>query len=395
MVKNASEAASAQVASDASAAPEVPVAPKTAAVPETPVDGLVSVILPVYNAAEHMCSCLDSICSQTYTNIEIICIDDGSTDASLDLLKDYETRDSRFRLYTQENSGAGATRNRGLALARGSHLLFLDADDLFEPHMIASAHRAIERHNADFCLFGSDQFETDSKRRSPGPLTVNKSLLPSDLTSFSFRDIKEDHFRSMLGWAWDKLFRTSFVRKNNLHFLEQHNSEDLYFVFNALLKAQRITVITKSMVHQRLGDESSLSMSRASAPFDFYYSLLALENDLKTMGLYEELERSFVTYALHYALWNLRTLPGQAFEELYFMLKEEGFAKLGIVGRSQEYFFEQADFVTYQKIIENEPIDFLQSELNWLRNQLKWLIRKVPLGLGLKAASWYQRRLKK
>jgi glycosyltransferase involved in cell wall biosynthesis len=361
--------------------------------PET--SQLISVILPVYNAERYLRPCLEDILAQTHTNIELICIDDGSEDASLDILREYEARDGRVSVYAQQNAGAGAARNRGLALAQGSFLAFLDADDRFEPTMLAVAREACERHNADFCLFGSDQFEEDLSRRFKGVATVNHRLLPANTTAFSLADVREDHFRTMFGWAWDKLFRTDFVRREHLRFLEQHNSEDLYFVFNALLRARRITVVNRLLLHQRVGHGSSLSRSRAAYPLDFYHSLLALESDLREMGRYEELERSFVTYALHYAVWNLNTLPGKAFEKLYIMLKEEGFERLRITGREPDYFFERSDYLMYRKIRENEPIEYLQSELSRLRSQVDWLIHKVPFGLGLKAAAWYRARLLK
>ena len=366
---------------------------------------LISVILPVYNGAEHLAACIDSILVQTYTNIELLCIDDGSNDATPEILAHYREKDSRVIVLRQANSGAGAARNLGLDHAKGEFLAFPDADDILEPELLACALSACQGRDvgqgqsqgqgqgqgADFCIFDSDQFSSSHRRGFKTKTTINWDLLPAQ-PSFSWRDIRQDHFQAMVGWAWDKLFRSSFVRQNQLRFLEQHNSEDLFFVFTALVKASRIAVVKKCLYHQRVGRDSSLSCSRSAYPLDCYHSLLALAAELRAAGLYNELERSFVNHALHYLIWNLATLPGQAFEQLYLLLKAEGFSALGIAGREPSYFFNPEHYDTYLKILENQPIDFLQSELHRLRGQVDALIQAVPFGLGQKAYAWYKSR---
>ena len=99
----------------------------------------VSVIVPVYNAQSHLRQCLDSIMGQTLREIEILCVDDGSTDGSAQILEEYKGCDPRLHVIMQENIGAGAARNRGLAEASGEYLSFLDADDFFEPDMLECA----------------------------------------------------------------------------------------------------------------------------------------------------------------------------------------------------------------------------------------------------------------
>ena len=96
----------------------------------------VSVIIPVFNAEKYLSQCLDSIVNQTLTNIEIICVDDGSTDTSFQILKEYEEKDSRVIVLSKSNAGAGTARNEGLKIAKGKYLSFLDADDFFERNML-------------------------------------------------------------------------------------------------------------------------------------------------------------------------------------------------------------------------------------------------------------------
>ena len=105
----------------------------------------VSVIIPVYNAAEFLKDGLNSLLKQTLREIEIICVDDGSTDGSLVILKEFEKADARIRVIHQENQGAGAARNNGMDVARGKYLAFLDADDFFEKNMLKAAHRRLRK----------------------------------------------------------------------------------------------------------------------------------------------------------------------------------------------------------------------------------------------------------
>ena len=118
----------------------------------------VSVILPVYNASDYLHQCMDSIVGQTLKDIEIICVDDGSTDNSLDILKEYEQKDKRVKVIQQKNAGAGAARNNGLSIATGEYLSFLDSDDFFEPDMLEKAYEKAKGSNAQIVVFRSDQY---------------------------------------------------------------------------------------------------------------------------------------------------------------------------------------------------------------------------------------------
>ena len=112
----------------------------------------VSVIVPVYNAERYLKQCVESILAQTLKNVEIIFVDDGSTDGSLEILKDYQAKDYRIRVISQENTGGGAARNRGMKEASGEYLCFLDADDYFEPAMLERMSSKMDATGSDICV---------------------------------------------------------------------------------------------------------------------------------------------------------------------------------------------------------------------------------------------------
>lgn len=312
----------------------------------------VTVIIPVYNTEQYLNQCLDSILNQSLKNIEIICIDDGSTDNSLNILRAYEKKDARLKVLTQKNAGAGAARNKGLAVANGKYLSFLDADDFFEVDMLERAAIRANETQADFVVFKSDQYWDDTKQFKKVEWTLRYADLPP-YEPFSYRQITQNIFKVFVGWAWDKLYRISFIKENHLSFQEQRTSNDMLFVFSALFLAQKIATVEKSLAHQRRNNAHSLSNTREKSWQCFYNALTELKNRIIAEGKFDELERDFVNYALHACLWNLNSLSGNVFEMLYHKLKEEWFETLGIRNKSKEYFYITNEYLQYLQISEN------------------------------------------
>lgn len=303
----------------------------------------VSVIIPVYNAEKYLAECMDSVIGQTLKNIEIICVDDGSTDESFKILKEYEKNDRRIRLLRQENAGAGAARNTGLAAAKGEYLSFLDADDFFEPYMLERAYSKAKKQKAQVTVFGSDQYREDLESFQEVSWTLKKHALPP-YRPMNYQTFTENVFKVFVGWTWDKLFEREFILKYQLKFQEQRTSNDLLFVFTAIVLAERIEVEETVLAHQRRGNPESLSNTREKSWRCFYEALRALRENLIRYGLYYELEQDFINYALHFSLWNLNTIQGEKKKDLYKMLKWRWFRELGIAGHKKEYFYNQREY---------------------------------------------------
>ena len=315
----------------------------------------VSVIIPVYNVENYLRKCLDSVINQTLNDIEIICVNDESTDCSLNILQEYAVQDSRIIIINQKNSGAGAARNAGLKVARGEYLSFLDSDDFFELNMLEKAYEACSTYNLDFVVFRSDFYDNDTNTFIPQYDTIRKDLLPRKKI-FSYKDIKKDIFNIFVGWVWDKLYRREFAISNNLLFQAQRTTNDLLFAFTALVKAKRIMVMDEVLAHHRISLQSSLSRTREQSWRCFYNALLALREELKKAGIYEEVEQSYINYSLHFSLWNLNTITGPAYKKLYDSLRTDFFQELGITRHDGTYFWNKGEYEQYQKIMKNECI---------------------------------------
>lgn len=313
---------------------------------ENPV---VSVIVPVYNVEQYLPQCLDSIVNQTLKNIEIICVNDSSTDNSLNILNHYAEKDPRIKVVTQPNGGAGAARNRGLSLAAGKYLSFLDSDDFFEPDMLELAYNKAVCDKADFVVFQSDQYYTDRKEFVSVPWTLREKEIPP-YTPFNHRQMTDNIFKVFVGWAWDKLYDREFVEKNHLRFQEQRTSNDMLFVFSGIAVAKRISVVKKILAHQRRDAKDSLSKTRENSWHCFYDALSALRDRLKSEGLYDELEKDYINYALHFSLWNIRTLAEPTRSRLIEKMKAQWFSDLGIAGKPGDYFYNQKEFKEYERL---------------------------------------------
>lgn len=337
----------------------------------------VSVIIPVYNVEPYLKQCMDSVVGQTLKDIEIICVDDGSTDGSLDILKEYATEDSRIQIIEQKNAGAGAARNNGMRHATGKYLSFLDSDDFFEPRMLEKAYDLAEKDQADFVAYKSDQYHTEKKQFVSADWVIYENEIPP-YHPFNHRQMTGNVFKVFVGWAWDKLFLKEFVDKYHLTFQEQRTSNDLLFVFSAVVLAKKISVVPMVLAHQRRDAKDSLSKTREYSWDCFYRALMALRDRLREEGLYEELERDYINYALHFSLWNYNTLSEPTKTKLKDKLRGEWFRELGVEGKSKDYFYNKQEFEQCQKIMGNMK---KENETMGFKQKLKRFLRKiVPAG---------------
>ena len=354
----------------------------------------VSVIIPVYNAEPYLRQCLDSVRNQTLQDIEIICVDDGSTDGSPEILREYEAKDARFSVLTLPHGNAGAARNHGLRKAAGEYLSFLDADDFFEPEMLEKAYAKAKEEAAEICVFYCDIFNMESQSFE-GKKNVLGENLPEH-RPFAGTEVKRDLFRTFVGWAWDKLFLHEYIVRNQILFQEQRTTNDLLFTYFALAKAKRITVAEGVLIHHRSQVKSSLEATRTESWDCFYKALCALRDALHGSGLYAHFERDFVNYSLNFSLWNLYSLPWPIQEELYYRLKLLWYPELGLPGDAEDY-YDSNEYVLLKKIMEELYSDIspqaLKQRIAEQEKQLDDMKKSVSFRVG-RAITWLPRKIR-
>lgn len=210
----------------------------------------VSVILPVYNAEKYLTQCLDRLLNQTMKDIEIICVDDGSTDLSRSILQNYACIDSRITVLSQENSGAGAARNLALRVSRGEYISFLDADDCYaSTSCLQGLYDAAKRMDASICG-GFRQMLNPNGTITPHPLFRYLLKRKPNEMKIAYKDYQYDyHFQNFL-------FQRALLERNHIEFPLHRRFQDPPFLVRAMIAAGEFAVIPVEVYLYRLSDSS-------------------------------------------------------------------------------------------------------------------------------------------
>ena len=251
----------------------------------------VSVIIPVYNVEKYLRQCLDSVVNQTLKDIEIICVDDGSTDNSLKILKEYASKDDRFIIIEQKNKGAGAARNKGLEIANGEYLYFLDSDDFVDLSALEKLNTQIKKCDADICVCKNYDFiENENSLKEPFWIPDLKYI--DGLEIFNKYDISEYLFNFCTIPAYTKLYKRVFIAQNNIKFQEIKSCNDVFFNFYSLACAEKITFIDEYLVTYRQGQSGSITSKRGRHITCILKAFKKLKKYLKKRGYYKLLKAS-------------------------------------------------------------------------------------------------------
>lgn len=206
---------------------------------------LVSIIIPVYNVAQYLDDCLNSIIRQTYKNLEIIIIDDGSTDDSLEICRSFAAKDKRLTVIHQENAGVSAARNAGLSIMTGNYVLFIDSDDRIEQNMVESFIEILDENSkidAVFC--GYKEFDDETG-------TIIKEVVPNQSKLVDRDKGVAEIFGEYSTMLWNKMFRCSIIDKSDLFDVTLKIGEDELWMVDVLKKANNIMLIGTPLYYYR------------------------------------------------------------------------------------------------------------------------------------------------
>ena len=281
----------------------------------------VSVIVPVFNAGKFLHQCLETILGQTLREIEVIIIDDGSTDDSYKICQEFQNCDERIRLYKQKNKGAGATRNRGIQLARGEYLSFLDSDDFFELDMLQTLYRRAKVTGADISFCDYWEFNDFTKQNRSVPWSIKKDLIPSK-QPFSPQDCPDVIFQLFNNAAWSSLYKKSFVLNNDIKFGLYRRSEDTTFTHLALVSSTKITSVQKKLLYHRININNSSTTLVDKYQYSTFLAFQDIYNYLLSKKLYSMYKKSFLTTVVENTLFyeiSFLKYPLHFLSEAYFV----------------------------------------------------------------------------
>lgn len=261
---------------------------------------LISVIVPVYNVEKYLCECIDSICAQTYQSMEIILVDDGSTDSCPGLCDSYALRDNRIKVLHQANQGLSAARNKGYEVSEGKYIAFVDSDDIIADTYIESLYRLIIKNNAQIAVCDYTRTRNELKTEA-GP----------DYTLTSGKMLREWHGKrkSIETVVWNKLYKREILESLSPEiFPKGKTHEDIYTSHLFVNNAQTIAITTQKLYYYRMRDESiSRTYTRQAAKEDLAAQRTRLRffREKKLYGAYARLLRG---HLLHRGMYLFKIL---------------------------------------------------------------------------------------
>ena len=223
----------------------------------------ISVIIPVYNTAPYLRQCLDSVVNQSLNDIEIICVDDGSTDNSLSILKEYAQKDNRFTIIAQKNLYAGVARNAGLSVAKGEYIHFLDSDDWIDRDTYSKLYSLIKERNVEVLKFRSYTYDDENSTIVNSPYTDISSLSEQNF-DVSYNLETDYKILTILPYSpLSGIYDRNFLVQNHIYFDNLLCVNDVSFFFRCLVHAKRINLTKQRFVYYRVGRKTSLIGIRA------------------------------------------------------------------------------------------------------------------------------------
>lgn len=257
----------------------------------------VSVIVPVYNVEKYLRDCLDSVVNQTLEDIEIICVNDGSTDNSLAILEEYAEKDSRIKIITQENKGLGGARNTGLYHANGEYISFIDSDDWIELNTFEELYHMSKNLDLDMLMFQMKVFNIETGEFIEDQYNNIDSIDDSFIgTVFNYKDVFDVLFKIPHN-SVNKLYKYSFLKDMQFKFLEGAYYEDLASFFPLFLEAKKVSILKKQFYIYRIRSES-ITTSGDEGSFDMFNILKDLQKLLKDKNIYSQCIQEFLMFII-------------------------------------------------------------------------------------------------
>ena len=297
----------------------------------------ISVIIPVYNVEKYLEECIDSVQKQTLKDIEIICVNDGSRDSSLDILKRLAEDDERIIIIDQKNAGAGAARNTGIKAAKGKYLGFVDSDDLLFPTMYEELYEKAEKTGSDMVITGEIEtfFDDNIIFPIPGSPLTKEELCLGAFKAIEYPEILKNVF------LWNRIFSREFWLKNKFVIPEGRKfAEDLLICTQASVLAEKIGYVEGPLYKYRNFREDSLSytLAKSKNKLDFIKATDETKKFLKSTKQYDFFSWDFLQFTTH----------------LFAMLQE----------KMADYKFYCEFFEGYRSLLDDSDIELIKR--SWL-----------------------------
>lgn len=265
-----------------------------------------SIILTVWNLSDCIFQMLNSIEKQLKQPDEIIIIDDGSDDGSDEIIGEFIKGRTEYKFFRFKHRGVAAARNFGLKMVSTDYVVILDGDDILLPNFLARLSE-LAISTPDIIIIGSKEYSHLTHFKNSLDWGINLEIHQhSELIETS--RIIDNIFYYFMGWAWDKCFRVEFLKENKLSFPKLENSEDLVFVYQALLLSKSILICKEALIYHRVDRFNSLSNCRNHNLWDFYEAIVLIQDFLSSNPQIKEVvQKCFNEWSADFSIWALKS----------------------------------------------------------------------------------------
>ncbi len=278
----------------------------------------VSVIVPVYNVKKNLAKCLDSIIAQTLKDIEIICVNDGSTDGSDKVLEEYKKKDARIQVVNRKNGGLSAARNTGMPYAKGKYIGFVDSDDYIEPTMYELMYYNAEHFQSQMVICAAHKIDDTTGIVFDDDPYYTLGYFPKELDNRAFTHVDtKDFFQDLCVMAWNKLYLRSFLEEKNAKFPDGYIFEDGPFFTDIYFDMDRVTIVRDFLYYYRVNRANSIVCKGDKDFTDIFYVVNKMLNNLRKTPYFDEVKAYFLRKKFKDMRYRYQVIQGR-YKKMYY-----------------------------------------------------------------------------
>ena len=284
----------------------------------------ISVIIPVYNVEEYLKECLDSVCGQTLKEIEILCINDGSTDNSLTILNEYSKKDSRIKIYSKENKGQASARNLGIKKSQGEYISFVDSDDFIKKDMLEKLFFKSKENDLDLTMCKIATYDNQTKEIKDNVWYYMLGVFRDfEKDLFTHKDTKE-FTCNIAVTPFNKLYKADLLRDNNILFPEGVIFEDEKFFFDVYLRAKRVSIVDEFLYYYRVNRKgSTVDITKENDYADIIHISKQIRETFRQTGDYEDYKHLLNNRLIHLQLARFTQTSPKYKENFFNLIKDD------------------------------------------------------------------------
>lgn len=283
-------------------------------------DSVISIIIPVYNTEKYLRQCLDSVAGQTYANLQIICVDDGSSDSSRSILERYAARDGRIKILSQPNRGQGAARNRGIEEASGDYIIFVDSDDWCDRELCERLLLKIRADRSDFVICAATVYDEQKEKYSQSDSYHSLREWPGE-NRLTRAEVGGRLFTIPV-MPWGKIYDAAFLKNSGIRFHGYKAFEDNVFFIELFFAMKKFSVCKEFLMFYRINRKNSIMQGKGTAYLALIPLMRHIKEILEKQGVYAEYENAYLRYMLSALGYRQGQIDGRSRNAFYSGARE-------------------------------------------------------------------------